>query len=242
MRVAILSDVHGNQEALLRVIDRIHAERCDRTICLGDSVGYGPFPDECVELVHKASAVVLAGNHDHALVGRTSSEYFNEYARQALSISAPLMNAHSLERLRSYPLIWEEADVLYVHATPYEPQAWHYLLNAFDAVDQWQAFSQTLCFIGHSHQPAIFSCGADEVTALSVAAELVLEPETRYLVNVGSVGQPRDRNPDASFVIYDDEEKRIQWIRVPYDVQVTQRAMRKLHLPDFLIRRLSFGY
>jgi predicted phosphodiesterase len=242
MRQAIISDIHGNVQALRQVLSRIDEEKCHQIICLGDSVGYGPFPNECVELVHERCQMVLAGNHDHALLGLTDTEYFNEYARRAIVLSRPLMQADVMAKLAEYPLTWQQQEAFYVHATPSEPEAWHYLLNRYDVADNWDAFSQTVCFIGHSHKPVAFSLDSRKRTALRPHVDFLLQPDSRYIINVGSVGQPRDGIPDACFVIYDDEESSVRWVRVAYDVQLTQQAMRRLELPDFLIRRLTFGH
>jgi predicted phosphodiesterase len=242
MRQAIISDVHANVAALEQVLRCIERERCDQVICLGDNVGYGPFPNECVEMVHATAAVTLAGNHDHAVLGWTSMEDFNEYAQEALLWSRPRMRAEATELMKKDPLLWRHEDLFYVHATPFESELWHYVLNAYDAATNFGAFSEQVCFVGHSHHPAIFSLNRNNQIRLQVTREVQLESEQRYIINVGSVGQPRDGNPDAAFVIYDTEQKYVRWIRVEYDVAATQQAMRQFGLPSFLIRRLAIGH
>jgi len=242
MRQAILSDIHGNLEALHQVLRRVEMEKCDRILCLGDCVGYGPFPSECVDLLYRSCTVVLAGNHDYGLLGWTSTESFNEFARRALRVSAPLMTEQTLEQLRNSPLTWQDAKVFCVHATPLDPESWHYLLSIYDADIQWNVFSQSLGFFGHTHTPMAICQTAQRHTVQRTAADLQLQPGERYLLNVGSVGQPRDGNPDACFVVHDVDEQRVRWVRVPYDIDATQRAMQQLRIPEFLIRRLTFGH
>ena len=242
MRQAIISDVHGNLEALRQVLRKIEAEKCERIICLGDSVGYGPFPDECVELIHRQCSTILMGNHDHALLGLTSTTYFNEYARAALAMTAPLVSGLSKERLAAYPFRADEPDACYVHATPSVPEAWHYLLNRYDVDENWAAFSQPVCFIGHSHRPVVICQTERKSTIFREPADLTLADGYRKIINIGSVGQPRDGNPDACLVVYDTAKKQVDWFRVAYDIAATQEAMQRIGLPEFLIRRLSFGH
>lgn len=242
MRQAIISDIHGNLQALQQVLQRIEVESCDRTICLGDVVGYGPFPDECCELLFSRCRVTLLGNHDHALLGLTDPHDFNEYARQALLIQSALMQAATLDKLSQCPLTFQQAEAFYVHAAPAFPSSWRYLTGPYDLINQWDAFAQRVCFIGHTHRPLAFHLTGRRTTVVQPENDLTLQPDGRYIINVGSVGQPRDGQAEACFVIQDVEEQRVQWIRVPYDVQATQDAMRQRHLPNYLIRRLTFGH
>jgi len=242
MRQAIISDVHANLAALEQVLRCVEREHCDQIICLGDNVGYGPYPNECVDKVHAAAAVTLAGNHDHAILGYTSMEDFNEYAGEALAWSLPQMQAATLGLMKNDPLQWRHPNLLYVHATPFESEQWHYVTNITDAALNFGAFSEQVCFVGHSHHPVIFSESKDHQVRFRVTREAQLEPDQRYIINVGSVGQPRDGNPDAAFVIFDTEQHHVRWIRVEYDVAATQQAMRQFGLPGFVIRRLAIGH
>ncbi len=242
MRQAIISDIHGNRHALQQVLQRIDAEACERIICLGDLVGYGPFPEECCELTFSRCAVTLLGNHDHALLGLTDPQDFNEYARQALLIQSKMMSPAMLDRLAQCPVSWQQVEAYYVHAAPFSPTGWRYLTNPYELINQWDAFAQNICFIGHTHRPLAFCLAGKRCSVISPADDLIVQPECRYIINVGSVGQPRDGRADACFVLHDAEAQRIRWIRVPYDVAATQEAMRRVKLPGYLIRRLTFGH
>lgn len=242
MRKAIISDIHGNLAALNQVFRRIDEERCDFVVCLGDTVGYGPYPNECIELVQQRCQVILAGNHDHALLGWTDINQFNTYAQQAIQWTLPVIRFEMMELLKNYPLSHHEDDVFYVHSSAKEPEEWHYILNTVEAAVNFDFFAERICFIGHSHVPAAFTLNGKNHIQPGVYEQMRLEQDHRYIINIGSVGQPRDGNADACFVIYNDEQQLVRWIRVAYDLQATQNAMGLFGLPDFLIRRLSYGH
>lgn len=241
MNYAIISDIHGNLAALQRVLARINELECDRIICLGDVVGYGPFPNECCDIIQKHANICIIGNHDHAAVGATSTEYFNKFAKSALFWTSHELTPDNKNFLKALPEIASEEDLLFVHASPVEPLQWNYILSLYDAEDNFKAFEQQSCFIGHSHVPVIFSYEDGEFPTCEPGPQIKLYDGFRYIINVGSVGQPRDKNPKASFGVYDSESKRFRFERVSYNVQETQEAMREKNLPDFLIERLALG-
>ncbi|MBN1467013.1 metallophosphoesterase family protein [candidate division KSB1 bacterium] len=241
MKYAIISDIHGNLAALQQVIERIDELHCDRIVCLGDIVGYGPFPNECCEIIQERADICIIGNHDHAAVGRTSVEYFNQYARSALGWTIDELtstNKQFLERLAEQV---SENELLFVHAAPLQPMQWNYVLSLYDALDNFRIFAQKACFIGHSHVPVIFSYEDNEFPACESGNQMKLLDGFRYIVNVGSVGQPRDRNPDSCFAVYEAEASLLKLERVSYDIKATQTAMRQKKLPPFLIDRLALG-
>ena len=240
MRIAVLSDIHGNLEALDAVLadaDRVGAEAI---YSLGDIVGYGPSPAACVEAVRRRAAVSLAGNHDAAVAGLTSLEEFNEFARWAVEWTVARLDAGQLEYLAGLPYTHRGGDVLLAHASPVEPERWHYIHGLADVHEGFAAFAERLCFVGHSHRPAIYAVGAGR-SAARHGKRAAFRSGVRYLVNAGSVGQPRDRDPRSSYVMYDADGGSVEIRRVPYPLERTQERMRAAGIPAFLIDRLGAG-
>lgn len=240
MRYAILSDVHANLEALEAVLRDMQRHRADKTLFLGDAVGYGPDPNECVELLKRNCDVLLAGNHDLAAIGRTPFENFNEYARAAVLWTRTVLTEKSRELLGGLPTEHKlkKEQILLVHATPKEPEAWHYLLTLWDAEMNFHYFEERLCLLGHSHQPFIIE-RLPSGEMLTYRDRATIGKSKRYIINAGSVGQPRDRDSRASYLILDDE--KAEFFRVAYDLRKTQEKMAAAGLPMPLIERLSRG-
>jgi diadenosine tetraphosphatase ApaH/serine/threonine PP2A family protein phosphatase len=240
MRYAILSDVHSNLEALEAVLYDVGVRKIQDVVFLGDAVGYGPNPNECIELLVKRCRVLLAGNHDWGVIGQTDIAYFNEYAREAIEWTRDVLTGKNSKTLASFPVTKEieKGDMLLVHSTPKEPNMWHYLLTLWDAEINFHYFSNKFCFLGHSHYPFIIERlpSGELVTYKEAASKGQSE---RYIMNVGSVGQPRDGDPRASYAIVDEEKMEI--IRVPYNIEAVQKKMRKAGLPALLIERISEG-
>ncbi|MBI5179611.1 MAG: metallophosphoesterase family protein [Nitrospinae bacterium] len=241
MRIAIYSDVHGNLEALEAVLKDIKREEVDKRFFLGDVVGYGPNPNECIELVKKNADVILAGNHDWAAVGLTDSAYFNPYAKESLFWTMENITDANKEYLRTLKPASTVDNIQLCHSTPVEPQEWRYILTMQDAMDNYDGLEKPVCFIGHSHQPVIieFADGSNIVPIRDIYK--TLEPNRKYIVNVGSVGQSRDSNPESCYVVYDTKTNNIEYRRVEYDVAKVQKKMEKHKLPHYLIERLGVG-
>jgi len=238
-RIAIFSDVHGNLEALQTVLRKIAAAGVDRIICLGDVVGYGADPNACLEQVVKVSDLILAGNHDCASVGLEDPGFFNPVALAAIQWTAHMLDKKNAALLRFYRPFEDEGVCRYAHSSPVEPDLWHYL---FDPEDGWTVLAQTnfeMCFVGHSHRA--FVCSASQKTTLMREGEVQLSDGDRYLINVGSVGQPRDGDPRASFAIWDRENGNLQLHRVSYDVAAAQAKILDAGLPSFLAERIGVG-
>ncbi len=241
MRWAIIADIHGNLEALIAVKQELLKEEVTRIAFLGDVVGYGANPNECVELLSEFGAVTVAGNHDWAAVGLTSSAYFNPVARHAVVWTSEILTEDHRRWIEGLPLVGHEAEFTYVHGTPFEPEAWHYIFSLHDALESFQAFSEKICFVGHSHAPVAVKEQGGRVRAVDVRA-LKIEDDGRYIINVGSVGQPRDGNPMAAYGIFDCEENLFFLRRVPYDVEGAQRKILDAGLPRELAHRLGQGW
>ena len=237
MRAAFISDIHGNLEALEVVLKYIDEQEIDRIYCLGDVVGYGPNPNECVDLVREKCRVVLMGNHDYAAIGRANIDYFNEYARRAAYWTMEQLTDENHAYLTSLPFTHQNDEIIMLHASPTNPRHWYYVLSQHEAKIEMNAFIQPLCFIGHSHVPVIFS-----ESQMFREEVFICVPGEKYIVNAGSTGQPRDGNPNSCFAVFDDEKRQIEYIRLKYNIQKTHKKIIKAGLPHFLAERLLKGY
>ena len=240
MRYGILSDIHGNLEAFQAVLEAI-GDSVDAYLCLGDVVGYGANPNECVERVLELDCPTVGGNHDWAVAGLTDYSEFNYIAQEATLWTIREMKLRHVEYLRNLPLKLKLDDVLLVHASPSRPERWTYLVQVDEIKETCRFFEERICFIGHSHIP--FAVGWDQEGRMDIilSTRIQMDLNKRYLVNAGSIGQPRDGNAKASVVIYNTETQRIEFMRVSYDVYGAQRKIRDANLPDRLAQRLEVG-
>ncbi len=210
--------------------------------CLGDIVGYGPDPHDCIEAVRQTSHVSVAGNHDWAAIGKIDTDEFNPAAAAACQWTARQLTSTDVDYLSGLPLTIEQGDFTLVHGSPREP-IWEYLLSTDVAKENFAYFKSPFCLVGHSHVPLVFSYTEDGTCSLhqfTTNAGPVLG-KTRLIINPGGVGQPRDGDPRASYAMYDSEARQVSLCRVPYDIRVTQERMMKHRLPASLIARLSYG-
>ena len=240
MTTALISDVHANLEALEVVLKAIDERGVRHILCLGDVVGYGASPNECLKLVRDRCEIVLLGNHDSAASGGPEAARFNPNARAAALWTAKTLTPEQRDYLRGLSLSQRVDLFLCVHASPAAPRDWEYIFDRFDAEPQFQFFSEPACFIGHTHQPAIFERSSSGCVFVP-PTRLRFEAARRYIVNVGSVGQPRDRDPRACFLVLHDGSGEIEYVRVPYDVDGAQERIRAAHLPEVLATRLATG-
>lgn len=240
MRYGIISDIHANLEALQAVLDHLNTENIDRYICLGDIVGYGANPNECVEWVRNLTEYVVAGNHDWAAVGKTDISVFNLYARRAVLWTSDALTALSRSYIEQLPLRHLEEDGLFVHSTPDAPERWRYILSSYDALWVLRRLEQRICVVGHSHHPVAFSWDTNERVRVQPPC-LTLQEGIRIIVNVGSVGQPRDGDPRACYGVLDMDQQTIEVKRVSYDIQTAQEKIRRAGLPEYLAERIARG-
>lgn len=240
MRIAILSDLHGNMEALEACLEALGS--VDRIWSTGDIVGYGAEPNACVRRLRDLASAVVMGNHDAAAIGRLEISGFGAAARRSAYWTRGQLEADSLEYLRALPLTTQVEGARLVHGAPGEPEAWDYLFSAIQAEFEFGSFGEWLCFVGHTHQPVVYELtpAGVEVPGLNGDA-LVLDPTRRYIINVGSVGQPRDGDPRASFGVLDTARRTLEIRRIPYDVAKAQEKIRAAGLPERLAERLAFG-
>lgn len=239
MRLAIFSDVHGNLEALETVLEEIAKLQVDRIVCLGDVVGYGADPNACVDAVQAQADVVLAGNHDWAAVGLEDPHYFNPMALKAIAWTADVLGDTQEIFLRECALVHDDDQVRYAHASPVSPADWDYIVSPDWGRMALEEASCQISFVGHSHRAFICSDTGREDVLIEGAVNLCTSH--RYLINVGSVGQPRDGDARASFVIWDQEKGNLRLYRVSYDVVTAQEKIRVAGLPAFLAERLAVG-
>lgn len=240
MRYAIISDVHGNLEALQAAFELISP--ADGLLCLGDIVGYGPNPNECVELIRARATTTVLGNHDVAAIDNFGLSYFNPTAREALRWTQTVLSDANGEWLNSLGYEFRAAEFLLVHGAPVT--YFEYILDKPAAARAFAATDAPLIFIGHTHIAESYILrpgGAIDHKHFQQGGTFTLEPDSRYIVNVGSVGQPRDLNPRASFAFYEPAAARVTINRFDYPIARVQEKIASVHLPDALARRLVMG-
>jgi len=243
MRYAIIADIHANLAAFTAVLDDIeHRGGVEELWCLGDVVGYGPDPHQCIELLRQQKHICVAGNHDLAAIGKVDLDNFNPDASAACRWTAKQLTAKDTVYLHGLPWVIEKEDFTLVHGSPKEP-IWEYLLSISNVKENFTRFHSPFCLVGHSHVPIVFKCdeeGECSYSPFSPDIALVLGKQ-RLIINPGGVGQPRDGDPRASYAICDTETKMARLYRVPYDIGATQNRMARQNLPVRLVARLSHG-
>jgi predicted phosphodiesterase len=245
MKYLIISDIHSNMEALSAVLGSVKRKKFDRVLVLGDLVGYGASPNQVVDTIRKLkSAVVIRGNHDKVASGIESGENFNRAALQSAQWTRKKLtpeNRSYLLHLPQGPAEVEE-EMLVSHGTPLDEDA--YLFSDYDAYEVFQIMEFRLCFFGHTHLPVIYAVSNQRLFTFRPSGDKVkveLIGGFKYLINPGSVGQPRDKNPLASYAIYDSDSRALTFRRVPYSIPRTQEKILKAGLPSSLANRLSLG-
>lgn len=240
MRILVISDIHANANALESVLAT--AGSVDAVWCLGDIVGYGPDPNECIlRLLQIPNLVCLQGNHDAAAVGDLPLDGFNVEARSSIEWLRDTLTKDSLTFLKTLQPRREEKSVTLAHASPRQPVL-EYLLDTYSAGENFSYFATDLCFVGHTHVPVIFFKTEEGVGLQIPSSDITFTLDGRCIANPGSVGQPRDRDPRAAFAIFDSEALTWEYHRVEYDVAAVQQRMQAAGLPERHISRLSGGW
>ncbi len=240
VRYAILADVHSNLEALEAVLRALTGSRIDRYICVGDVVGYGADPKPCMDRIREMCDVVVAGNHDWAVAGSLSMDFFNQYAREAIEWTRRQLADDDIAWLRGLPLQHDlDGLATLVHSTLHDPEAFDYLLTSYDAHLSMRVLERPLCFVGHSHIPITFMERGG--LGFTFADTIELAKVDKAIVNPGSVGQPRDENPAAAYAVYDTVKRKVTLHRVEYDVDTCCAKIEKAGLPQALADRLRVG-
>jgi len=234
MRFAILSDIHSNLPALTKALANIKEQSVDTIYCLGDIVGYGSRPNECIDLIREKTSVCVLGNHDSAVINSSEIQYLPPEGRIAAVWTQKVLTQENRKFLSQLRYTCEMDIATLVHASPKNPENWTYVMDLDEAEIQFQYFSTRFCFIGHSHIP--FVCGEDLRTM-----QLTKDSTVRFLLNVGSIGQPRDGNPQLSFGILDTDAWSFEIIRAEYDIAQAARSIIDAGLPSILADRLFKG-
>ena len=239
MRIAVLSDIHSNLAALDAVTRDM--QRIDEVWVLGDVVGYGPQPNKVIATLQALGARTVMGNHDGAAIGTVDARDFNPDAGRAIAWTGQSLDDNARAYLSALPEVRTDGDLTAVHGSPRDP-VWEYVTSPGLAALNFAAFETRLCLFGHTHIPIVFRQHGDTVVTIPVRPGAVVDLDaSRCLINPGSVGQPRDGNPDSSYLVLDTDAGRLEFRRVKYDIEATQRAMREAGLPVRLIERLAYG-
>ena len=250
MLYGVFSDIHSNLEALNIVLDYFKNCNVQSYICCGDIVGYGPYPNECVEKIRTLeNLIIVMGNHDAAVCGLKDITWFNDYARKAIIWTEKKLSKENKQYISgllkmvkvpsSYDLVLDKKINTFtvVHGSPRDPID-EYLLSTDEMYENLSFFDTNICFVGHSHVPFVFD---DGLATIDYNGVIKLNKNKKYIVNVGSVGQPRDYNPLSCCVLFDTDKNELKFVRLEYDVKKVQEKMQEYNLPQYLIDRLSVG-
>ncbi|MDH3196657.1 MAG: metallophosphoesterase family protein [Candidatus Krumholzibacteria bacterium] len=239
MRYLLISDVHANFEALQATLDVADRLEPFQLMCLGDIVGYGADPSACLDALGDRSNLILAGNHDLAVAGVVPFQDFNPIARQSIEWTRNVLSGEDRELLSNLPLQYIDGEYCFTHASPIEPMEFHYIRTLEDVAEVFGQIGQRFCFVGHTHLPVLVRMSS-KTGRMEVVRDtkIHLEDRYRYFVNVGSVGQPRDNNPDACMVLLDEDTATLEFLRVPYDITSSQEKILSEGLPSYLAERL----
>jgi diadenosine tetraphosphatase ApaH/serine/threonine PP2A family protein phosphatase len=243
MKYGILGDIHSNLSALDAVLGELAQHKIDRLISVGDVVGYGAAPGACIQAVREAGAVVVMGNHDAACLDLIDVTYFNNYARAAVEWTKSQLTDEDRAWLSTLPLTVHLEHCSVAHGTLHRPELFDYIQSPRDADPSLDEMPLPVCFVGHTHVPVALLRLRDDPTrtAYTVEPEVDVEEALRSLVNVGSVGQPRDEDPRAAYAVYDSTAGRVRIHRVEYDIEREAARIRAAGLPGMLADRLFLG-
>jgi diadenosine tetraphosphatase ApaH/serine/threonine PP2A family protein phosphatase len=243
MRIGLISDIHSNLEALTQSLAALERSRPDRVVCLGDVVGYGASVNECCDLVRKVAEVTLLGNHDAAVSGRMDYSFYYDAARHALDWTASRIQADHMDWLRGLPYVHRIENVQFSHGNPVTPDAYEYVFaieQARELLPHLDALAD-VNFIGHSHLCKAFALNAAGDVTEVVANKFGLRRGYKYVISVGSIGQPRDCDNRASFVVYDTDARTVEYHRVPYDIETSAQKIFDADLALNFGKRLFLG-
>ena len=239
MKFAIIADIHANLEALQVVLEDTKAQKCTHYACLGDVVGYNANPKECLDIVRTMGMPVVKGNHDEYCSSEEDLEGFNPHAAEAVNWTRKQLSKEDRQWLRDLKYVRLVASFSMVHSTLDGPQRWGYVFDKLAAAASFTYQNTAVCFFGHTHVPVAFV--RDSMVRGGTYSKFRVEPGKKYFVNVGAVGQPRDGNPKAGYVVYDLDEQSIELRRLDYDIPKAQKKIMEAGLPQRLADRLSVG-
>ena len=239
MRYLLISDIHSNFEALQATLDFSDKLEPYQLMCLGDIVGYGADPAACIDTIGDRANLILAGNHDLAVADVIPFDDFNPIARQAVEWTRDVLSEEDRDLLANLPLQYIDGDYCFTHASPIDPLAFNYIRTLEDVAAVFGHIGQKICFVGHTHLPVIVKMN-EKNGKMEVVREnkIFIEDHCRYFVNAGSIGQPRDNNPDACMVLLDEDDGTIEFLRAPCDISASQEKILTEGLPSYLAERL----
>ncbi len=243
MRIGIFSDTHANLEALRAALDVLERQHVDKIVCLGDTVGYGASPNECCDLVRQRAAFTILGNHDAAVSGRMDYSYYYDAAKQALDLHAAMLTPENMAWIKALPYEVREEEVSFCHGSPINIKEFDYIFSpeqAAGCLDDWEALAG-VTFIGHSHLCKAFALEPESVFEV-LTTKFLLRPNMKYIISVGSVGQPRDYDNRACCTVYDSLERTFEFLRVGYDIDAAaDKIFSHRELERNFGNRLFFG-
>ena len=239
MKFAIIADIHANLEAFQTVLADIKEQKCTHYACVGDVVGYGANPKECLKIVRDLGMPCVKGNHDEYCSMDEQLDGFNAHAAEAVNWTRKQLNDDERQWLKDLKYFRLVTSFSMVHATLDGPQRWGYVFDKLAAAASFTYQNTAVCFFGHTHVPVAFI--RDTMVRGGTYSKFKVDPSKKYFVNVGSVGQPRDNNPKAAYVVYDVDEGVIELRRLEYDIAAAQKKILDAGLPPRLAERLSYG-
>lgn len=245
MKYGVISDIHSNYNAFVCCINELKKEKVDKIFCCGDIVGYCAEPNECIEIIKKEKILSVLGNHDAAAIDILDLNFFNEDAKEAIIVNKKLLNKTNIEFLNYIRQKEIFDNVIFIHGSLKDPLR-EYLDDIFLIKKNIKFLKQKICFCGHTHRPFIYSYDlnndkGDLKIPTKKISKFKIEDNKKYIINVGSVGQPRDGDNRACFVVYDKENSTIEFKKIEYNIFLTQQKMIDLKMPEFLVKRLEFG-
>jgi predicted phosphodiesterase len=238
----VFSDIHSNLEAFRAVLEDMRTIRFQRMICLGDIAGYAASPKDCLDLLRTLETEVLQGNHDFAVVDDGILLDMSGPAVTGIRYAREQLSASRRNFLAALPMVASHGDLQFVHSSLDHPEAWTYLRREPEIRAHFAVQTHSVCFCGHTHIPGVFQMDAEnEIHSLGSVGRIELPREGKILINAGSVGQPRDRNPNACYVVYETATRTVEFRRVPYDIEAAKEKILRADLPRIIAERLSFG-
>jgi predicted phosphodiesterase len=239
MKYAIIADIHGNLDAFQVVLEDIRAQNATHIVCLGDVVGYNARPKECLDIVRSMNIPCVKGNHDEYCSTENHLEGFNPHAAEAVQWTRNQLTVEDKKWLNDLKYTRMAANFTMVHATLDAPDRWGYVFDKLAAAASFPYQNTQMCFFGHTHVPVAFM--RDTVVRGGTYSKFKVDPSKKYFINVGAVGQPRDNNPKAAYVIYDMVAQTIELRRLDYDIAAAQQKILEAGLPERLAERLAYG-
>ncbi len=239
MKYGILGDIHANLEALEAVLEEMDRQGVEKHISVGDLVGYGANPCEVIKRIRDLGTVVVAGNHDFAAVDKLNIDFFNTYARESALWTRRTLSEDDKNYIKSLKLVEQVTNFTVVHSTLYSPELFEYIQTSYDAHLAFEQQQSPLAFMGHSHVPVNFFKRKN--VSFNMETEVTVDESLKIMINVGSVGQPRDENPDAVCCVFDGDSSKVRMTRIRYDVEKASRKIIGAGLPEILAERLKYG-